>query len=58
MRTELMWQGLNLSVDEHGDVYTYDVNTNTNYNSDAEKVAGKFGMLELAKVLKDELTRL
>ncbi len=41
-----------------GEIFTYDVNTNTNYNADAEKIAGKFGMLELAKVLKEELTRL
>lgn len=34
-----------------GDIFTYDVNTNTNYNADAEALAGKFGMLELAKFL-------
>lgn len=38
-----------------GEIFTYDVNTNTNYNSDAEKVAGKFGMLEVAKFLGQEL---
>jgi hypothetical protein len=37
-----------------GEIFTYDINTNTNYNSDAEEKAGKYGMLELAKVLKDE----
>ncbi|MBE4909474.1 alpha-L-glutamate ligase [Bacillus luteolus] len=40
-----------------GEIFTYDVNTNTNYNSDAEKVAGKFGMLEVAKFLGSELQK-
>lgn len=40
-----------------GDIFTYDVNTNTNYNSDAEAAAGKFGMLELAKLLGKELEK-
>ncbi|QOR67672.1 alpha-L-glutamate ligase [Cytobacillus suaedae] len=40
-----------------GEIFTYDVNTNTNYNSDAEKVAGKFGMLEVAKFLGKELQK-
>jgi hypothetical protein len=46
---------LEFIIDEKGDVYTYDVNTNTNYNEDAEKEAGQFAMLELAKYLKNEL---
>lgn len=46
---------LEFIIDEKGNVYTYDVNTNTNYNEDAEKEAGKFAMLELAKYLKNEL---
>ncbi|WP_312474860.1 alpha-L-glutamate ligase [Neobacillus sp.] len=41
-----------------GEIYTYDINTNTNYNSDAEAKAGKFGMLELAKLLKSELDKM
>ncbi|MEH7308156.1 ATP-grasp domain-containing protein [Neobacillus drentensis] len=41
-----------------GEIYTYDINTNTNYNSEAEAKAGKFGMLELANLLKVELDRL
>ena len=40
-----------------GEIFTYDVNTNTNYNSDAEAPAGKFGMLELAKLLGKELEK-
>ncbi|MDM5188175.1 alpha-L-glutamate ligase [Bacillus sp. DX4.1] len=40
-----------------GTIYTYDINTNTNYNADAESVANKFGMLELAKFLGAELKK-
>lgn len=40
-----------------GEIFTYDINTNTNYNSDAEMKAGRFGMLELAKFLKEELEK-
>ncbi len=38
-----------------GKLYTYDVNTNTNYNPDAERKAQKFAMLELASYLKETL---
>lgn len=47
--------GIEFIRNQEGDIFTYDVNTNTNYNADAEKIAGKFGMLELANVLKAEL---
>lgn len=47
--------GIEFIKDETGDIYTYDVNTNTNYNSDAERVYGKFGMLEVAKFLGAQL---
>ncbi len=50
--------GIEFIVDENGEVYTYDVNTNTNYNSDAEELEQKYGMLELAKVLGKELEKL
>lgn len=43
--------GIEVITDESGRYYAYDVNTNTNYNSDAEAVAQQFGMLELAKYL-------
>lgn len=46
---------LEFIVDDQGDVYTYDVNTNTNYNPDAEAVADKYAMLELAHFLKEKL---
>jgi hypothetical protein len=47
--------GIEFIVDRKGDVWTYDVNTNTNYNSDAEATAGRFGMRTLAEYLGDEL---
>jgi len=50
--------GIEFIVDGEGTVYTYDVNTNTNYNSDAEELEQKFGMLELAKLLGKELEKL
>lgn len=45
-------------VNEDNEVYVYDINTNTNYNADAEKIAGKYAMLELAEYLKNELEKL
>ena len=49
--------GIEFIKNSEGDIYTYDINTNTNYNSEAEKVAGKYGMLELAKFLGAELAK-
>lgn len=43
--------GIEFIRDQNAQIFTYDVNTNTNYNSDAETKAGKYGMLELAKFL-------
>ncbi|HEX7387755.1 MAG TPA: alpha-L-glutamate ligase [Castellaniella sp.] len=43
--------GIESIVDEHGVRYTYDVNTNTNYNSEAEQKAGLYGMRTLAAYL-------
>lgn len=48
--------GIEFIQNSEGDIFTYDVNTNTNYNSDAEAKAGKYGMLELAKYLGEQLT--
>jgi hypothetical protein len=50
--------GIEFIKNTAGEIYTYDINTNTNYNSDAEKAAGKFGMLALAKYLQAELAKL
>ncbi|MFZ3587746.1 ATP-grasp domain-containing protein [Bacillus sp. DJP31] len=47
--------GIEFVRNSEGEIFTYDVNTNTNYNPDAEEKAGKFGMLELAKFLGKEL---
>ena len=45
-------------VDAEGRAYTYDVNTNTNYNTDAERRAKRDGMQVLARYLGSELRRL
>ena len=50
--------GIEFIVDAHGTVYTYDVNTNTNYNPDAEARAGRFGMRAVARYLGEELRRI
>jgi hypothetical protein len=47
--------GIEFITDRDGELYTYDVNTNTNYNSDAEREAGIFGMRAIASYLGDEL---
>ena len=40
---------------ESGDIYVYDVNTNTNYNPTAEQNADIFAHQHLAEYLKREL---
>ncbi|MGG1572944.1 ATP-grasp domain-containing protein [Fictibacillus sp. NRS-1165] len=50
--------GIEFIKDKDGTIFTYDINTNTNYNSDAEAAAGKYGMLELARFLRQELDSL
>src|SRR5262249_1602448 len=50
--------GIEFISDTGGTVYTYDVNTNTNYTPDAEARAGRSGMDTLARYLGDELARL
>jgi len=47
--------GIEFIEDTDGTIYTYDINTNTNYNSEAESNSGKYGMLEVAKFLGNEL---
>lgn len=54
-KNDVQVAGIEAIQDQDGTIYTYDVNTNTNYNSDAEAVAKKFGMLELATYLGKEL---
>jgi RimK-like ATP-grasp domain len=48
--------GIEFITDREGEIYTYDVNTNTNYNSAAEADAGMFGMQAIADYLGGELT--
>jgi hypothetical protein len=50
--------GIEFITDRESAVYTYDINTNTNYNPDAEARAGRSGMETLARYLGSELTRL
>ncbi len=50
--------GIEYMLDKNGESFTYDVNTNTNYNSVAEKISGQFGMLKIAQFLKAELEKL
>jgi len=50
--------GIEFIEDKNGNIYTYDVNTNTNYNPDAEAKEEVFAMLELAKYLKNELKKI
>ena len=46
---------LEFIVNKDGTAYTYDVNTNTNYNPEAEEVSGMSGMAVLAQFLGEEL---
>ena len=50
--------GIEFIVDASGTIYTYDVNTNTNYNPDAEARDGRSGMRAIARYLDDEMVRL
>jgi hypothetical protein len=50
--------GIEYMVDKNGTMFTYDVNTNTNYNSIAEKKAGRSGMQKIAEFIKAELAKL
>ncbi|EQB87594.1 glutathione synthase/RimK-type ligase-like ATP-grasp enzyme [Clostridium punense] len=49
--------GIEMITDKKGVIYTYDVNTNTNYNNEAESKAGVSGMGAIAKFLGDELEK-
>jgi len=50
--------GIEFISDANGELFTYDVNTNTNYNADAERVAGVSGMGAIAAYLGRELSTL
>lgn len=47
--------GIEFIVDEHGTKYTYDINTNTNYNTTAEARTGQSGMATIADYLGEQL---
>lgn len=49
--------GIEFIVDRQGRSYTYDVNTNTNYNPDAEAKDGRGGMRSVAHYLSGLLAR-
>jgi hypothetical protein len=49
--------GIEFIRDAAGVVYTYDINTNTNYNPDAEARAGRSAMTALARFLGAELAQ-
>ena len=49
--------GIEFILDARGVPFTYDINTNTNYNREAEATAGVYGMREIAAYLGDELVR-
>ena len=49
--------GIEFIRDAQGRIYTYDVNTNTNYNTRAEARLGVSGMGRLADTLGRELER-
>jgi hypothetical protein len=50
--------GIENIVDANGQRFTYDINTNTNYNPRAEHRAGISGMQAIAQLLKAELEEL
>ena len=47
--------GIEFILDKNGELYTYDINTNTNYNPTAESDAGLSGMRRIAEYLGDQL---
>ena len=49
--------GIEFIEDKKGQIYTYDINTNTNYNSIAENLSGIKGMQVIADYLKKELEK-
>jgi len=50
--------GIEFIQDGEDTIYSYDVNTNTNYNSEAEEVANMSGMGRIADFLGEQLVKL
>lgn len=42
--------GIEFITDTSGEIYTYDVNTNTNYNSEAEDAAGRAAIARIPRL--------
>ncbi|OZM56290.1 alpha-L-glutamate ligase [Lottiidibacillus patelloidae] len=55
---DITFAGIEFIKDKAGNLFTYDVNTNTNYNTDAENNVGIYGMKEIANVLGTKLKEL
>ncbi|MDV2684608.1 alpha-L-glutamate ligase [Alkalihalophilus lindianensis] len=55
LANDIHFAGIEFIRDAQGNLYTYDVNTNTNYNPDAEQKADMYGMKEIAKELAAQL---
>ena len=57
LRNGIEVAGIEFIRDANGQVFTYDVNTNTNYNADAERKAAvaETGMEAIARFLQEEL---
>jgi len=53
--SDIQIAGIEFIVGRNGELFTYDINTNTNYNSDAENAVGLSGMGAIARYLGDEL---
>ena len=49
--------GIEYILDRQGRAYTYDINVNTNYNTEAERKAGKSAFAALCGFLAGELAR-
>jgi hypothetical protein len=49
--------GIEYIRDRQGCVYTYDINVNTNYNTEAEQKAGKSAFAALRDLLAGELAK-
>ncbi len=49
--------GVEFIKDKSGKIYVYDINTNTNYNPEAEKKAGKSAIKVLTEFLRKELDK-
>ena len=56
--TNIEIAGIEYITSTNGVHFTYDVNTNTNYNFVAENKAGMFGMKQIALFLKNELNKI